>query len=95
MGGDPHRCNDSNGKLHTLWAEGDSVILQSLGMTKEQVIAIWDREGRPLIHLGPGENCEDLAKLLSHHEIKPEHLSAIREWLSAKVTTKVTELGRS
>jgi len=30
------RYNDSNDKLHTLWAEGESAILQSLGMTKEQ-----------------------------------------------------------
>lgn len=77
----PQRCNDSNDKLHTLWAESDSVILQSLGMTKEQAIAIWDKQGRPIIHLGPGENCHDLAKLLRQRGIKPQHLSAIREWV--------------
>ncbi len=77
----PQRCNDSNDKLHTLLAEGESVILESLGMTKEQAIAIWDKQGRPVIHLGPGENCQDLVKLLEQRDIKPEHLSAIREWL--------------
>lgn len=54
---------------------------QILGMAKEQAIAIWDKQGRPVIHLGPSENCDDLAKLLAHKNIKLEHLSAIREWL--------------
>ena len=50
-------------------------------MTKEQAIAIWDKQGRPVIHLDSRENCLDLAKLLEQSEIKPEHLLAIREWL--------------
>ena len=54
---------------------------QILEMTKEQAVAIWDKQGRPIIHLSPGENCLDLAKLLEQREIKPEHLSAIKEWL--------------
>jgi len=77
----PQRCNDSNDKLHTLLAEGESTILQSLGMTKEQAIAIWDKQGRPVIHLGPSENCLNLMKLLQQTDIKPQHLLAIREWL--------------
>jgi hypothetical protein len=77
----PQRCNDSNDKLPTLWAEAESVISQSLGMTKKQAIAIWDKQGRPIIHLGPGENCHDLTKLLEQRDIKPQHLSAVREWL--------------
>lgn len=87
----PQRCNDSNDKLHTLWAEGDSVILQCLGISAGQALAIWDKEGRPIIHLGPGENCQDLAELLQQGNMKSEHLSAIRQWLSAKVTTKFNE----
>jgi hypothetical protein len=78
---EPQRCDDSNDKLHTLWAGDESAILQSLGMTKEQAIAIWDRQGRLVIRLSPGENCHDLAKLLKQRDIKPQHLAAIREWL--------------
>lgn len=77
----PQRCNDSNDKLHTIWAEGDPVTLQSLGISVGQALAIWDKQGRPIIRLGPGENCLDLAKLLEQREIKLEHLSAIKEWL--------------
>ncbi len=78
---EPQRCNDSNDKLHTLLAEGESAILQSLGITKEQAIAIWNREGRPVIYLGPGVNCLDLGKLLSRPDVSPEHLEAVRAWL--------------
>ena len=56
-------------------------LKQVLGMTLEQALAIWDKQGRPIIHLGPGENCHDLAKLLEQRNIKLEHLSAIGEWL--------------
>ncbi len=59
----------------------DQSIQQVLGMTVEQAIAIWDRHGRSVIHLSPSENCLDLAKLLGQRDIKPQHLSAIREWL--------------
>jgi len=54
---------------------------QILGMTIEQALVIWDKQGRPVIYLGPGENCLKLAKLLEQREIKLEHLSAIKEWL--------------
>ena len=57
-------------------------ITESLGMTIEEALAIWDKQGRPIIHLGPGENCSDLTKLLKQGQIKPEHLSAIRGWLA-------------
>ena len=60
---------------------GHRATAESLGMTIEQAIAIWDKQGRPIIHLGPGENCHDLLKLLGRRDIKPEHLSAIKEWL--------------
>ena len=77
----PQRCNDCNDKLHTFLADGESVILQSLGVGVGQALAIWDKQGRPVIHLGPGENCLDLAKLLAQRDVKPQHLSAIRHWL--------------
>ncbi len=59
----------------------DQSIQKILGMTIEQALAVWDRQGRPVIHLGPGENCLGLEKLLGRSDIKPQHLSAIREWL--------------
>ncbi|MFC1903728.1 phage/plasmid primase, P4 family [Chloroflexota bacterium] len=52
-----------------------------LGMSIGEAVAIWRREGCQVIHLGPGENCYDLEKLLSHREIKTEHLAAIRNYL--------------
>lgn len=58
-----------------------SDLEQVLGTTIEQALAIWDKQGRPVIHLGLGENCLDLAKLLGQRAIKQQHLSAIKEWL--------------
>jgi hypothetical protein len=56
----------------------------SLHMTREQAVAIWEEAGRPVIHLGPGENCFGLDKLLSHRNINEHHLTAIREWLEER-----------
>jgi len=56
-------------------------VSQTLGMTIEQALDIWTRRGKPVIHLGPGENCFGLDKLLSHSDINPRHLSALRDWL--------------
>ncbi len=50
-------------------------------MTREDAIKLWRSEGAPVIHLGPGENCFDLEKLLSNPSTKPEHLAAVRAWL--------------
>jgi len=61
--------------------DSDFSSLQALGMDTEEALGIWRSEGAPVIHLGPGENCLDLAKLLAQRGIKPEHLSAIRGWL--------------
>jgi hypothetical protein len=51
------------------------------GMPVKKAIEIWHKEGAPLIHLGPGENCEDLAKLLSNPDINERHLQAVQAWL--------------
>jgi hypothetical protein len=56
----------------------------SLHMTREQAVAIWEEAGRPIIHLGPGENCFGLDKLLSHRNINERHLAAVREWLEER-----------
>lgn len=52
-----------------------------LGITTGQALDIWAKEGKPVIHLGPGENCFDLERLLSHRDINPRHLVALRNWL--------------
>ena len=53
-------------------------------MTIDEAVAVWSAEGRPVIHLGPGENCLDLEKLLSHRDINERHLAAIRDWLEKR-----------
>ena len=50
-------------------------------MPVEKAIEVWRSEGAPVIHLGPGENCFGLEKLLSNSDIKREHLEAVRTWL--------------
>jgi len=55
-----------------------------LHMTREQIVDIWEEEGKPVIHLGPGENCFDLEKMLSHRDINERHLATIREWLEKR-----------
>ncbi|MFC1929718.1 hypothetical protein ACFLW6_02470 [Chloroflexota bacterium] len=52
-----------------------------LDMTIDGALKLWRAEGAPVIHLGPGENCLDLEKLLSHPDIADRHLEAIKAWL--------------
>jgi len=52
-----------------------------LDMTIDRVFQIWRSNGAPVINLGPGENCFDLEKLLSHPDVPEKHLLAIRRWL--------------
>ena len=54
-----------------------------LGMPVEKAIELWRAEGAPVIHLGPGENCFDLKKLLANFDVKREHLEAVRRWLDS------------
>jgi hypothetical protein len=54
---------------------------QTLGMTIEQALDIWTRRCKPVVHLGPSENCFDLEQLLSHDDVNPRHLFVIRNWL--------------
>jgi hypothetical protein len=70
----------SRSKLNT----PESSIEQILGITVEEAIATWKKEGAPIIHLGPGENCERLDKLLNCSWINPKHLEAIKRWLSER-----------
>ena len=54
----------------------DNFILED----REAVIDLWIQKGRPLIHLGPGENCFDLEWLLSHEKLLSRHIEAINNW---------------
>ncbi|MDD4986018.1 MAG: hypothetical protein PHQ43_09555, partial [Dehalococcoidales bacterium] len=61
-------------------------ITKVMGMTVEQAVNIWINAGKPVIHLYPGENCYGLDALLSHTDILPRHLEAIKDWLSQHTT---------
>ena len=53
-------------------------------MSIGQALSIWEEAGKPVINLGPGENCFGLEKLLSHRDINDRHLAAVREWLKGR-----------
>jgi len=57
---------------------------EKLGMDREGALALWTGEGKPVIHLGAGENCLDLEKLLNHRNINERHLAAVRDWLEKR-----------
>ncbi len=66
----------------------DHLFLLSSGrqITYEEAVVIWKGEGAPVVHLGPGENCFDLKRLLlSQSQIRPCHLEAIARWLERHV----------
>jgi len=69
-------CDSSEG----FWADTEEKLGRSIG----EAIAVWSAEGKPVIHLGPGENCFDLEKLLSHRDINDRHLATVREWLEKR-----------
>ena len=50
-------------------------------MDKELILTLYVKLGRPLIHLGPGENCFDLELLLEPgNPLMQRHCDAIMEW---------------
>lgn len=53
----------------------------TLGMPLQNVIKLWQLAGAPMIHMGPGENCEDLNTLLSDPDTSTKHIEVIRKWL--------------
>jgi putative DNA primase/helicase len=71
--------NDSSSKSGTL----------PFGMPVEKVIALWQSEGKPKIHLRAGEDCSNLELLLSSPLI-PAHREAIKTWLAEVVKRKIT-----
>jgi hypothetical protein len=70
---------------------GSSPTAEALGMSIEQALSVWTKEGKPVIHLGPGENCFDLEKLLSHRHVHERHLAAVKEWLAKKTGPRQAE----
>jgi len=78
------KADTKDGADTILDKENHTVVLPELGMTVEKALALWTEEGKPVIHLGPGENCLDLEKLLSHQDINERHLAAVREWLEKR-----------
>jgi len=60
---------------------GNGQLEASLGMPVAEAISMWHSNGSPIIHLGAGENCSDLEKLLTNPTVKPDHLQAIKKWL--------------
>ena len=60
--------------------EKNDSLEEMLDMSKGEAIDIWRRQGAPTIHLGDGENCFDLPKLLSGNP-SPSHLEVIAQWL--------------
>jgi putative DNA primase/helicase len=63
-------------------AIGDNHLENILGMPVEKALDVWRSEGAPVIHLGPGENCEDLEKLLSNSDCLERHLEIVKQWLT-------------
>lgn len=58
----------------------DSTLEEMIGMSREEAIRIWKSQGAPVIHLGVGENCFELSKLVSDNP-SPKHLEIIAQWL--------------
>lgn len=55
-----------------------------LGVPVKKAIELWRSEGAPVIHLGLGENCLDLGKLLSRPDVSNRHLEAVRTWIEKR-----------
>ena len=59
-------------------------IKESSTLALNEKARILRTKGEPVIHLGAGENCLDLEKLLSHRNINERHLAAVRDWLEKR-----------
>ena len=57
---------------------------EKLGMTIDEAIGIWTKEGKPVVFLGLGENCFNLEKVLKFGRINERHLDVIRKWLEER-----------
>ena len=50
------------------------------GMTNEEIVELWFKEGAPVIHLADHVNCFDLAELLRGN-VRPEYMAVIHSWV--------------
>ena len=81
----PHVKADTKDGTDTILDKANhTMFLSELGMTVQEALALWREEGKPVINLGPGENCLDLEKLLSRRDINERHLAAVRDWLEKR-----------
>jgi len=76
-------CRDMKTALDPMEQEADP-LKDFFHMTREQIVDIWEKAGKPEIYLGNGETCFGLEKLLSHCDIKERQIAAIREWLEKR-----------
>ncbi|WP_332445400.1 hypothetical protein [Dehalococcoides mccartyi] len=67
----------------SLATTGSDDILISKDLFPGDLLQLWVSEGRPIVYLGAGENCEDLEKLLSA-VINERQRSAINNWYEEK-----------
>ena len=87
---DVNECKRSESEANSNLAVNevnDVDISQVLGMSINEAVNLWRSEGAPIIHLGPGENCEDLDRQLNHSEILDRHLDVVKEWLDKHIVT--------
>jgi len=61
---------------------------RELDLDVDLLLSVWSKEGKPVVHLGPGENCFDLEKLISRRDISDRHLNAIKNWLDERLKEK-------
>jgi hypothetical protein len=77
------RMDLASGKNYARKAPGTDRREAVLGMPVSKVLEVWEAVGKPEISIRDG-NITDLALLLSHAEVNPEHLEAIKEWLKKR-----------
>lgn len=47
---------------------------------KDEILALWVKIGKPVVHIGDGENCFDLELLISHNDMLQRHVDAVNQW---------------
>ena len=60
----------------------DAIKEKILSKPVSEVIAVWAKAGKPIIHLGPGRNCLDLEKFLGG-PVTEEDLKVVKGWVDS------------
>jgi hypothetical protein len=68
---------------HSIFQEDGISCKNSKGLFPDDLLQFWISRGRPIIHLGDGENCEDLERLISGVVNERQNL-AIKLWYEEK-----------